>query len=563
MGRRLSAAAACGALAAVLLGACTGGSPDDGSSASASPSSSGAPATEDPATRTSATADPLTVAPEATDVDASLRVSRELFDESPVVVVAPAGQPDTQRLAAHASVSLGVPLLVVPPASDAAGGEALASELARLAPATVVAVGDFTGLPEPAGEDQEDDAPAVVRAGTTPSALAEATGVVLDGVAPADPATFATEVAGLAPAAAPAPSRSTDLPTFARAAPLDGVLALAVDAPEHLAAIATARAAGVPVHLVPPSAPNPQAHPGLVDALHASAGARVLAVGAALAAEPALDWKVRAAQTGVQLPGGGQLLFPRHQFVALYGTPATTSLGVLGEQDAPASVQRARETAAAYVPLTDRTVVPMFEIIATVAAGSEGADGNFSNEQSVDTLRTWVDEAAAAGIYVVLDLQPGRSDFLTQARQYEELLARPNVGLALDPEWRLGPDERPLQRIGSVDAAEVNAVVTWLAELTNRHALPQKMLVLHQFQLRMLADRALIDTTRPELAVVIHADGQGGQPAKQSTWQTLRQGAPAGVAWGWKNFHDEDTPMLTPEQTMRDVVPAPDLVTYQ
>ena len=40
-------------------------------------------------------------------------------------------------------------------------------------------------------------------------------------------------------------------------------------------------------------------------------------------------------------------------------------------------------------------------------------------------------------MYVVLDLQPGRSNFLDQAKLYEPLLRLPHVGLALDPEWRL------------------------------------------------------------------------------------------------------------------------------
>jgi hypothetical protein len=34
------------------------------------------------------------------------------------------------------------------------------------------------------------------------------------------------------------------------------------------------------------------------------------------------------------------------------------------------------------------------------------------------------------------------------------------------------------------------------------------------------------------------------------------------VHWGWKNFYDEDVPMLDPAQTMQ-VQPVPDLVTYQ
>jgi hypothetical protein len=163
----------------------------------------------------------------------------------------------------------------------------------------------------------------------------------------------------------------------------------------------------------------------------------------------------------------------------------------------------------------------------------------------------------------VLDLQPGRTDFLSQAKLYESLLALPHVGLALDPEWRLAPNQRHLTQIGSVDVVEVNSVITWLADLTAANALPQKMLVLHQFQSRMIANRSTLDTTRDELALLIHVDGQGSQPAKQSTWNALHTDAPPSVAWGWKNFYDEDLPPLTPEQTMTQVAPTPDLITYQ
>jgi hypothetical protein len=537
-----------------------------------------------PATDTTSPPAALTVVAEATEVEASLRTSRELFAASPVAVVAPGGQPAAQEVAARAAVALGVPLLVAPdlspgttdagaappaatptpaPTTDGTADPALRDELERLGATTVVAVGDVDGLGGLDSDEASDDGPTILRAAATTTAVAELTGIPLEAPATTDPATFAAAVAALAPGS-PAPAGvGEDGLTLVRDAPLDDVVALAIDAPDLLAPIATARAAGVPVHLVPPAAPNPQATASVVEALHAATRPRTLALGAPFGAEAALEWKVRSAATGVQLPAGGQLLFPRHQFVALYGSPVTGALGVLGEQDAAASVQRARDVAAGYAGLTDRTVVPMFEIIATVAAGGPGADGNFSNEQSVETLRPWVDAAAAAGVQVVLDLQPGRTDFLTQARQYEELLRLPHVGLALDPEWRLGPDEQPLQRIGSVDAAEVNQVVHWLADLTSAHALPPKMLVVHQFRLDMIADRAALDTTRPELALVLHADGQGSQPAKQSTWRTLHADAPPGVAWGWKNFLDEDLPVLTPEQTVREVVPVPDLITYQ
>jgi hypothetical protein len=92
--------------------------------------------------------------------------------------------------------------------------------------------------------------------------------------------------------------------------------------------------------------------------------------------------------------------------------------------------------------------------------------------------------------------------------------------------------------------------------------LPPKALVLHQFRLSMIQDRSSLDS-HPELDLLIHADGRGSQPDKQATWNALHADAPAGVHWGWKNFFDEDRPMLTPQQAMADVSPTPALITYQ
>ena len=117
-------------------------------------------------------------------------------------------------------------------------------------------------------------------------------------------------------------------------------------------------------------------------------------------------------------------------------------------------------------------MVPAFELIATVASGSAQRDGTYSRRTSVSTLLPWVQAAERAGVYVVLDLQPGRADFLTQAKQYEPLLRRPWVGLALDPEWRLGPKEKPLRQIGHVASTRSTGSAAWLAELVREHDLP-------------------------------------------------------------------------------------------
>lgn len=293
-----------------------------------------------------------------------------------------------------------------------------------------------------------------------------------------------------------------------------------------------------------------------------SAGS-VLALGEAFGTSADLRWRTQVLRAGVELPGGGYDLFSGKRYVALYGTPVTPALGVLGEQDMEATVKRAADQAAVYQALTEDTVVPALEIIVTVASGDPGKDGNYSNEWPAEDFVPLVEAAAAAGQYVIIDFQPGRADFLTQVKQYEKLLTYPHVGIALDPEWRLGPDEKPLTRIGSVEAAEVNQVMDYMAQFVTERQLPPKMVILHQFQIQMLRDRDQIHTHYPQTPVLIHADGQGSQHDKQATWKVLHEDAPANVHWGWKNFIDEDQPMLTPEQTYSQVDPLPDLVTYQ
>ena len=65
-------------------------------------------------------------------------------------------------------------------------------------------------------------------------------------------------------------------------------------------------------------------------------------------------------------------------------------------------------------------------------------------------------------MYVVLDLQPGRANFLDQAKLYEPLLRLPHVGLALDPEWRLGPTSCRCSRSAAPRRREINSVYRWL-----------------------------------------------------------------------------------------------------
>jgi hypothetical protein len=506
---------AAGVLAATLvLAACTGddspgGTPGDGSadgSAQAAPAATVSPPDQ-----------PVTVAGGTTPGAVSVAVSQQLFDSAPVVVVAAATDAAGIADAAAQAERLGAPLLLddgtsATPAAD------VRAEIDRLQAATVVAVG-----PEVGGRLQG-------AAGEVVSDAGERTG--------APPAEGLGDVAVLVRAGADDAGKAAEA-----------------------AATATGKAAGAMV--VPVATADPRADPDAIDALATAKPRHVLAVGSGFGATDRLRSRVAVATTGTQLPGGGQVMFPGRRLVAMYGHPGSAALGVLGEQPVDAAVARAERLAAPYRPLSGRTrVVPAFEIIATVATAPPGPDGNYSFEAPISLLRPWVDKARAAGMYVVLDLQPGRTDFLTQAKRYEPLLRLPHVGLALDPEWRLKPGQRHLTQIGSVPAAEVNAVYRWLADLTAKAKLPQKVLVLHQFRLDMIGDDEPLQRDRDEVALLIHMDGQGPTGSKDATWRAVVGAAPKGIALGWKNFYDEDSPMLTPAQTMTRK-PTPVMISYQ
>ncbi len=356
------------------------------------------------------------------------------------------------------------------------------------------------------------------------------------------------------------------LPTAAPAVPLRRVAVLihqarsAAGSALALAAGTTARVAGATVIRL--AGNDPRTSPAAIRELAAARPLRVVGVGAGFTSASVLAARVALAETGIQLPGGGQILFPMRRIVALYGSPGTPALGALGQQSLAASIARARQVAAGYSSLSRVPVVPAFEIIATVAQASPGRSGAYSYETSVRALRPWVEAATKAGLYVTLDLQPGRANLLAQAKRYRSLLRLPDVGLALDPEWKLSPSQVPLRQIGSVGIGEVNSVVTWLAQLTARYRLPQKLLELHEFQLTMIRDIQLLDTRHSDLAIVINMDGQGAPLTKKQTWQAVVANAPHGVFFGWKDFYVKDTPMLDPRRTIGHR-PAPVLISYQ
>jgi hypothetical protein len=269
--------------------------------------------------------------------------------------------------------------------------------------------------------------------------------------------------------------------------------------------------------------------------------------------------KPAATPKPAELPRGGRRLFPDRRIVAYYGAPQDDELGALGI-GTPAHAARRLERQAKPYATPGRPVLPAMELIAVTAAAHPGEGERYNTRQDAAIIKRYHRAARRAKALLVLDIQPGRSDFFTEATRLKRWLKQPDVGLALDPEWRMDAGQVPGQVIGHVDAREVNAVSAWLSKIVVRRKLPQKLFLIHQFTNDMVDDTQL--KQRPRLAMVLNADGFGGQAIKKAKYHAFTRSPRKFFAEGFKLFYREDTDLMKPRQVLR-LHPPPDVVIYE
>ena len=220
---------------------------------------------------------------------------------------------------------------------------------------------------------------------------------------------------------------------------------------------------------------------------------------------------------------------------------------------------------AAAAPWGDgRSVLPVAELIATVVQGSPGRDGLFRTRMDDRVISTWLAAARQRKALLVLNIQPGRARFIDEAKAYQKWLTEPDVGLALDPEWAIGPGERPGQVFGHTTGAAVNDVAAYLSGLVQAHNLPQKALIVHVLRPQILRDPQGLHPHQG-VALVKSVDGIGAVAAKTGTYHRVMAGTPSYVRPGFKLFFSEDAtsgPLMTPQQVLA-LTPQPDYVLYE
>lgn len=264
-----------------------------------------------------------------------------------------------------------------------------------------------------------------------------------------------------------------------------------------------------------------------------------------------------------ELPRGGTELFPRYRLVGYCGLPKATALGRLGTGDLD---QRAQEIEKKSRPYADgREPLPVLELLAVVASEGAGPDGKYRTRTSSDTVDRFHDAARKHKALLLLNIQPGRAKALDEVKALRDWLVHPDVGIALDPEWDMGPAEVPGKKYGHTSGGEIADVASYLSGLVRDHGLPQKPLVFHQVAPSVVSDEKALRPT-PGVVLIKSADGIGSADLKRATWKKLVEDLPKGVHTGFKLFYEEDTEgsssLMKPSEVLA-LDPKPEYVMYE
>jgi hypothetical protein len=260
-------------------------------------------------------------------------------------------------------------------------------------------------------------------------------------------------------------------------------------------------------------------------------------------------------------------ILPFNRIVAYYGNFYSKGMGVLGQYAPDEALRRLQIEVEAWKAADPTTsVVPAIDYIAVTAQRGPGADGMYRWRMPGSQITKALGMAEKVDGVVILEVQAGLSDVLVETKALEPFLSLPNVHLAIDPEFAMKKSgSRPGTRVGTVDAAEINAIAEYLATLVNDNDLPPKVLVVHRYTKAMVTNADKIEPL-PDVQIVMDMDGWGSPGAKRATYNAFQFAEPVQFT-GFKLFYRNDvrytgSRMLTPAEILK-LTPSPSFIQYQ
>ena len=199
-------------------------------------------------------------------------------------------------------------------------------------------------------------------------------------------------------------------------------------------------------------------------------------------------------------------------------------------------------------------------MITPVAQGSPGPKALWRARMADTLIENMAKLAESKGYLLVLDVQVGKSTVAAELEPLVRYLKRPNVHLALDPEFSMKGKEPPGKKIGTMDATDVNLAISVLAKLVDDNKLPPKLLIVHRFTQAMLTNHENI-ARDPRVQVIIDMDGFGPPALKLGSYKAYVQRRPVQY-FGIKLFYKNDKPRFSATDVLR-LFPIPQYIQYQ
>jgi hypothetical protein len=262
------------------------------------------------------------------------------------------------------------------------------------------------------------------------------------------------------------------------------------------------------------------------------------------------------------LPGS---ILPAKRIVAFYGNPLSKRMGVLGELPPNEMLDKLdREVSAWNAADPSTPVQPALHMIAVVAQDAPGTAGKYRTRMDsalIEKVYGWAKEKNAI---MFLDVQVGTGTLQEELPRLTPFLKRPDVHLAIDPEFSMKHGEVPGTKIGTYDASDVNYASSLLQDLVTREHLPPKILVVHRFTRDMLTGYRRIKLD-PRVQIVVNMDGWGPPSLKRESYRAYVWKYPVEYT-GFKLFYHNDTKrgdkLMTPANVLA-LNPKPIYIQYQ
>jgi hypothetical protein len=265
-------------------------------------------------------------------------------------------------------------------------------------------------------------------------------------------------------------------------------------------------------------------------------------------------------------PLAGAIL-PFKRVVVYYGNLHSKKMGALGEYAPKEMWQKLKAEVRHWEKADPATPVQVgLHYIAAVASGTPGKDGKYINRMGNKQIDSVLKIAKMnPNTIVFLDLQVALSNLKAEIPHIAKYLEMPQVHLGIDPEFSMKDGTLPGKKIGTYDAADINYVTQYLADVVKKNNLPPKILTVHRFTRKMVTNYKNIKL-RPEVQIVMHMDGWGEPDLKYGTYRHFIYGEPVQFT-GFKLFYKNDLKkaphrLLTPEELVK-LKPAPIYIQYQ